>query len=374
MVVTGSSAVDRVWLEAARRQLAAHTGPITVSYLANLRLADVLKEVVALPKQTVVIVGAFQRDAAGHDFITAEAIKRIAASSSVPVYGLTPAAVSTGAVGGHVVSFEAHGRAAAELASRMLAGERPLPMDSGTNVLMFDARQIARWGIDRRRLPPGSVVLFHEPSLWERYRGYVIAAISVILIQSGLVGALLVQRLQRRRAQRTLTERLRFETLLSDLAARLSACPAEEIDKQIETGLRRIVEGLGVDVAKVWALPDGSDEVRLTHSWSRDGVPPFPTVIRESEAPGIFSQLRQGRIVRLPSSGDPPDEPLIDPRALARFGTRATAVGPPPRGQRDHGRPVGRDGPRGAPLARRAGRAAPAARRRLRSHAGAAAG
>ena len=131
VVVTGSSKVDHVWLEAARRQLAARPGPITVSYLVDLRLEDLLKEVAALPKQTVVIVGAFQRDAAGHDFITAEAIKRIAASSSVPVYTLTPAAVGTGAVGGHVVSFEAHGRTAAELASRVLAGERPLPIGLG---------------------------------------------------------------------------------------------------------------------------------------------------------------------------------------------------------------------------------------------------
>ena len=115
---------------------------------------------------------------------------------------------------------------------------------------MLDSRQIARWGIDRRRLPPDSVVLFHEPSVWERNRGYVIGAISIVLLQSGLIGALLVQRRQRRGAQRTLTERLRFETLLSDLSARLSACPAEEIDRQIETGLRRIVEELGVDLGQ----------------------------------------------------------------------------------------------------------------------------
>jgi len=328
VIVTGSSAIDQQWLDAAHRQFAAYTGPIAISYLADLRFEDILREVAALPTQTVVIVGAFQRDAAGRDFITAEAIKRIAASSSVAVYGLTPAAVGMGAVGGQVVSFEAHGTEAAELGAHLLAGERPRPMDASMNVPTFDARQFARWGIDRRRLPPGSVVLFHEPSLWERYRGYVVGAISVVLLQSGLIGALLVQRRQRRRAQRTLIERLRFETLLSDLSARLSACPAEEVDHHIETGLRRIVEDLGVDLARIWALPGGSDEVRPTHSWIRDGIPPLPTVIRESEAPGIFSRLRQGHVVRLPPSGDPPDGPLIGPQALARFGTRATAVAP----------------------------------------------
>jgi signal transduction histidine kinase len=324
VVVAGSSPLDRVWLKAARGQLAAYPGPITISYLADLRLEDVLKEVATLPKQTVVIVGTFQRDAAGHDFITAEAINRIAASSSVPVYGLTPAAVGMGAVGGHVVSFETHGRGAAELASRMLAGERPLPIDSGTNVVMFDARQIARWGIDRRRLPPGSVVLFHEPSLWERYRGYVVGAISVVLVQGGLIGALLVQGFQRRRAQQRLTERLRFEMLLSDLSAKLSACPIEEVDRQIESGLRRIAEALALDLASVWVFPDASDDVRLVHSWTRDGMPSPPTVIHESEAPGTFSRLREGHAVLLPASEDS-SSPRIGDEDLARFGRRSMA-------------------------------------------------
>jgi signal transduction histidine kinase/ABC-type uncharacterized transport system substrate-binding protein len=328
VVVTGSSPTDRVWETAAHKQLAAYASPITVSYLHDLQFDDLLREVAALSAQTVVVVGVFLRDATGRDFTTPEAIRRIAAASHVPVYGLTEAALGTGALGGHVTTFEAHGKAAAELAARLLAGERPPPLEAGSNVPMVDARQLRRWGIDRRRLPPESVVLFHEPSLWERNRGYVIGTISVVLVQSVLIGTLLVQRLQRRRVRQTLAARLRFETLLSDLSAVLSACPADEVDQQIETGLRRIVEELGVDLARVWALPDGSDEVRLTHAWIRDGIPPLPTVIRESEARGIFSRLRHGHVVRLPASGDPPNEPLIDRQALARLGARSTAIVP----------------------------------------------
>jgi signal transduction histidine kinase len=328
VVITGASALDRTWLAAARRQLAAQAGPITVSYLTDPPLEDILKEVAALPKQTVVIVGTFQRDATGRDFITAEVIKRIAASASVPVYALTQATVGTGVVGGHVVSYDAHGRAAAELAVRLLAGERPLSTDAGTNVSMLDDRQLARWGIDRRRLPPDSVVLFHEPSLWERNRGYVIGAISVVLVQSALIGTLLVQRLQRRRVRQTLAARLRFETLLSDLSTTLSACPAEEVGRQIEAGLRRIAEELTVDLVGVWALPDGLNEVRLTHAWIRAGAPPLATVVRENETPGIFSRLRQGHVVRLPPSENLPDEPPIDPQAIAQFGARSTAIIP----------------------------------------------
>jgi hypothetical protein len=53
--------------------------------------------------------------------------------------------------------------------------------------------------------------------------------------------------------------------LFSDLSAKLSACPVEEIDRQIESGLRRIAEGLALDLAGVWLFPDASEEVRLAH-------------------------------------------------------------------------------------------------------------
>src|SRR5262249_32298824 len=155
--------------------------------------------------------------------------------------------VGTGAVGGHVVSFEGHGRVAADLALGVLAGQRSPPTSAGTTIAMFDERQLKRWAIDRRLLPAGSDVRFHEPSLWEQYRGYVIGASGLLLVQSGLIAMLLVQRAQRRRAQRNLAERLQFETLLSDLSRAFSSCSDAAIDPEIRSGLRRIVEDLGTD-------------------------------------------------------------------------------------------------------------------------------
>jgi signal transduction histidine kinase/ABC-type uncharacterized transport system substrate-binding protein len=328
VVVVGATPAERTWAEAARNQLAAHAGSIEVRHLVGLSLEKVLEEIAALPEHSVVLVGAFLRDATGRDFTTPAVISRIAAVSGVPVYTLTETAIGTGAVGGQVVSFEVHGKVAAELALRVLAGERPPPTGAGTTVPMFDDRQIKRWGIDRRLLPAGSVVRFREPSLWDLYRGYVVAGAGVLLVQSGLIAGLLVQRAQRRRAQRSLAERLRFETLLSDLSAMLSACSAAEVDREIETGLRRIVEDLAFDRAAIWTLTEAADEARLTHAWIREGVGPPPAVVQEREAPRIFSQLRQGHVVHLLLSGDPSAEPLIDGQALSRFGVRSIVLVP----------------------------------------------
>src|SRR5262249_26990193 len=48
--------------------------------------------------------------------------------------------------------------------------------------------------------PAGSRVLFRQPSAWEAYRGYLMGAITLVLLELGLIGGLLLERRGRRRA------------------------------------------------------------------------------------------------------------------------------------------------------------------------------
>jgi len=325
VIVGGSSPADRVWLSSARRQFSDYSGPVAIRYLTDVTVDEMVRQVRALPPHTIVIMGPVLRDASGRDSTTPEVARQIAAASPVPVFGLTDTVLGTGVVGGRVVDFEAHGKVAAGLAVRVLAGERPAPTDAGTTVPMFDARQLDRWAIDPRRLPTDSVVLFGEPSLWQQYRWYILGAITLLALQTALIGGLLLQRAQRRRAQRGLADRLRFETLLSDLSTRLSACPASAVDAEIELGLRRIVDAMGVDRANLWA-PAGNDEVARTHSWAREGAEAAPVIIRESEAPQTFAAIRRGEIVHRPPAGGMAGS--VDGEAPAHLGMRSLAVVP----------------------------------------------
>ena len=328
VVISGSAPSDLVWQTAARQQLAAIPGGLEVSYMTGASIQQITTRVASLTEDTVVLMGAFVRDATGQTFNTRDAIARIARASSVPVYVLQDHAVGAGSVGGDVVDYEAHGRTGARLAFRVLSGERPDPTDAETTRPMVDWREIQRWGLDERRLPPGTDVLFREPSLWERHRGLIIGAAALLLLQSALITALLVHRVQRRRVRRALAERLRFETLLSDLSAMFAAGPVTEVDQQIGIGLRRIVEDLGADRATVGTLSASSDLVLATHSWTREGVTPLRESIRGVAVPWIVSQVRRGQVVALRRLADLPPEATADRECLTRLGTRSTVVVP----------------------------------------------
>src|SRR5204862_1812645 len=51
------------------------------------------------------------------------------------------------------------------------------------------------------RLPPGSVVLFRQPTTWERYRWQILSVLAILATQAVLIFALLVQRRRRRMAE-----------------------------------------------------------------------------------------------------------------------------------------------------------------------------
>jgi PAS domain S-box-containing protein len=329
VVIAGTGSPDRVWLAAARTQLAPYRERIDVVYLTDLTLEQVVTRVAALSTGTVVLFGVFSRDATGQDLIAAEVVRRVTASASVPVYGPADTFIGGGIVGGHVVSFQAQGERAAELALSVLRGNRPRPTDAGTNVYMFDWRQLRRWGLDETRLPPGSEVRFRQPSLWDAYKWSGLAGLAVVALQTALIVGLLVNRAQRHRAQRALAERLRFEMLVSELSATFITLPASEVDTQIETVLARIVEHLGLDRATLTELTGAQRGVaRVTYSSARAGIAPFPAEITINAFPWIRSRLLDRQAVCFSRREELPDEAATDRRSLAELGIRSSATVP----------------------------------------------
>jgi PAS domain S-box-containing protein len=220
-VVAGSTPRDLESAEQFRRETPTFADRVSFTWLTNLSLADLRGELSRLPNDTVVHYLTMFQDAAGGSFTPRQALALFASASRAPIYGLYDTYLGNGIVGGSMVTFDEIGRKAARLGMRILAGEdaqTAARSESHQAAPMFDWRELRRWGIDEKLLPPGSVVRFKEPSYWEHHYRFIVGAFTLCTLQAFLIGALLIQRRRRRLAERSLRESEQQMSLAADAA------------------------------------------------------------------------------------------------------------------------------------------------------------
>ena len=118
-----------------------------------------------------------------------------------------------------------------------------------------------------------------------------------------------------------LEERLRFETLLSELSAGLIHVAAADIDVAIERGLQQVVTFLGVDRGSLDEYVGGGPGVRI--SWARPGLEEPPRVMDADQFPWAAGRLRRGEVVRFSRIDELPEAAALDRASFERAGTRS---------------------------------------------------
>jgi signal transduction histidine kinase len=204
VVVSGNGPRDRQLAETFRQQMTGFGNRIAFTWLTNLSMEELRGELSRLPVNTVVLYLTIFQDAAGKTFTPRQALDAFAPASHAPIYGCFDTYLGHGIVGGSMVTFEQIGRKVAQLGLRILAGEdaqAAVRSESYQSAPIVDWRQLRRWGINENRLPPGTILEFRQPSLWESYHWYIIAVGVAVAAQSVLITALLSQRARRRRAE-----------------------------------------------------------------------------------------------------------------------------------------------------------------------------
>ena len=227
VVVSNDDDNNRFLREQARSELKKYESKVEIAYPTNLTIEELKDTLAALPKNTIVLYIEFLRDRVGSTFSNQEALSKIAPTSSAPIYGIAETYMGFGVVGGKVLDFDVLGARTGELALRILAGERPpdIRPQKVTNLPVFDWRELQRWGISEDRLPPGSIVRFRVPSVWDEYKWYLLGIVLLILLQSAMISGLLINSSRRQRAERQnrqLIHRLRA------LSERLRSAKEEE--------------------------------------------------------------------------------------------------------------------------------------------------
>lgn len=205
MLVSGSGDFDKELLQIAKRDIGDfEKGGIKLNYLVDLTISELQQRLASLPKDTIVIHLSLSKDRAGIVSTGPEIVARLAPASNAPVYGISRTYLGSGIVGGSVLSYEDMGARAAEIGTRILAGERPqdIAPQSVPTVLMFDWREMRRWGVSENNLPLGSIVRYKEYTFWELYKWRIIGALAVIVAQALGIIWLLFTQAKRRQAEK----------------------------------------------------------------------------------------------------------------------------------------------------------------------------
>ena len=222
-VIAGSGETDRRWQPIARKMIEERGGKFETTFLFELPYSELVAELSKVPNDAIVILLSVFADPEGKTFVPAQVAADLSALSPAPVYGPYDTFVGRGTVGGFVETFESIGVAAAEMAIEILGGADPATLAPRTNPAQHyrvDHRAMQRWNLKEKNLPPDTVVLFKTPTIWDEHRGSVLAALFVLGLQTIILGALLIQRRRRQRAEDLLKdseERMTFAAAAANI-------------------------------------------------------------------------------------------------------------------------------------------------------------
>ncbi len=198
-----AQAPDASVRESMRAQLSDAVDRVQLTAIDASSVPDLVAAVKAVPAGSVLLYIRYSQEKGGNVLYPADIAPVVAQAASVPVYGIFQKYLGGGLVGGVTAAPEVMGARIAAIARRVLGGTPPreIPIDYPDLVPMFDWRQLRRWGIAEATLPAGSVILFREITIWERYRGAIVVTAGVLLLQSLLIAGLVFERRRRRRAE-----------------------------------------------------------------------------------------------------------------------------------------------------------------------------
>jgi len=237
-VVIGNSPNEWFWIGELQRELEPLKGRVTFLYWNDLSFEEVLKRAASLPPNSAIYWNQPQVDVLGAVHEGDRALKDLYAVANAPIFSYDDSFFSGEIVGGPMTSVSDGVRTTADVALRVLGGEKPQGIKSTVleyGPAKYDWRQLQRWDISESNLPPGSEVYFRQPSAWELYRWHFMFVALLLFLQAALIAGLLRQRQRRVYAELQAGQRMAELAHVNrfSIAGELTASIAHEINQPL---------------------------------------------------------------------------------------------------------------------------------------------
>jgi signal transduction histidine kinase len=258
IVVVGTSPIEKFWKEAIGKQAEPLTNRIKLSWTDELPFEELLKQASALPPHIAIFWELMIVDAAGVVHEGDLPLERLHAVANAPIFSYDESFFGSAIVGGPLLMVADTSRLTAAVAVRILNGEKAGDIKVSPvefSAPRFDWRQMQRWGISAKNLPPGSEILFRDSTAWEQYRAYILAVTAAILIQAALIFWLLYEHWRRQRAE------ILARDSLAELTHQNRTATAGELSAAIAHEVRQPITGMVTmaDAALRWLSRESPD-------------------------------------------------------------------------------------------------------------------
>lgn len=196
---------------AAARREAKQFPDVAFHYvdLGKLSYDAAFKQLGTLPTNEPLLILSAYRDANGRALSFPEMLHSVQTVYRGAIFALQEHGIGHGVLGGRMVSHFEQGRVAASLASRVLRGEAiaSIPVVSESpNVFQFDYPQLRRLGLDIAMIPADAEIVNRPVSVFDTNPLMAIGGVAFLILQTGIIVALVMTVQHRRRAEAELRE------------------------------------------------------------------------------------------------------------------------------------------------------------------------
>ncbi|MEJ0075295.1 MAG: ATP-binding protein [Alphaproteobacteria bacterium] len=240
-VAIGDSPLERFWLAEIQRSFQRFGTRVTFHWFNKLSADEMVKRALALPPRSAIYYATVRVDASGEPQEEDRVLGRLLEAGRSPLFSYVDTDFGRGVVGGPMLSSQQIAQQTAAVAVRVLRGESPATIKTqplGEAAPRYDWRELRRWKISETALPPGSIVEFRQPTVWQTYRWQILLLSAAILVQAAMIMVLLYEHRRRRvaevAARTSMSELMQMNRIAT--AGELSASIAHEVNQPL-TGI-----------------------------------------------------------------------------------------------------------------------------------------